>query len=395
MPYYMPAAEYGGPAIWVHESCQALAHSGVLVTVLTTNAGGMEDLDVPVGQPTFLDGVQVYYYPRQWPRRYFYSPQLKRSLQARVRDFDIVHIHGLFTHTAAVGARLSHAAGVPYVLTVHGSLDPVALTHGRLHKRPYLRWVERWSFDHAARLIALSDTETVQIQAYAPQTPVVTLPIGLPELAFAPPPPRNSLGPLAPALVDEPYFLFMSRLHPKKGAELLIQAFRECLRSRPELRLVIAGTGDPKYAARLRATVSSHERDRVLFVGHVAGDTKRALLAHALAFCLPSESEGLPMAVVEALATATPVVITPQCQMPWVGEYGAGWIVPRQPEAWAHALRRLAQDLTGRSRMAERAKKLARERFDGQELAVHLCSLYEEVVAEKGTRGGVPHMGEF
>ena len=375
--YYEPAFEYGGPVTVVAEGCRALARAGASVTVFTTNANGAAELDVPLGQPLDVGGVETWYFPRRKPKGYFYSPALAAELTRRVAEFDVLHLHGLWCHTNLAGRRAA-ADRVPYVATLHGGLDPVMMRKGRLKKRLYWLVHERRNLDQASALVALTEDEKQQIEALGVRAPVVVIPHGLDLGQYSAPPPREELGRLHPCLVSAPYVLFLGRLHPKKSAELLIAAYTRCLADAPELRLVLAGAGEPSYEAKLKALAAQVGTERVLCVGHVSGAPKHALLAHAVAFCLPSESEGLPTACIEAMLSQTPVVISHECHLAEVADEQAGFVVDRTPEAIAEALLQLANDEPRRGATARRARDYAAHTFDSRLVADRTLALYAE-----------------
>ena len=126
-PYFEPAFCYGGPAVSVPNACRALVREGTRVTVFTTTAAGDEELAVVPGAEHDLDGVKVRYFARRPPRTYFRSPALFAAIQQRVTDFDLMHLHGVFCYTNWAAYRAARRADIPYVVTVHGCLDPAVL----------------------------------------------------------------------------------------------------------------------------------------------------------------------------------------------------------------------------------------------------------------------------
>ena len=381
--YFEPAFEYGGPVTVIAEGCRALARAGVSVTVFTTTANGAGELEAPVGQPVNVGGIETWYFGRRSPRGYFYSPAMAAELRRRAADFDLLHVHGLWCHTNLAVRRAALRAGVPYVATLHGGLDPEMMRKGWLKKRVYWGACERRNLDAASALVALTEEERRQVEARKVRAPVAVIPHGLDGSQYAETPPRALLRDLHPSLVSAPYVLFLGRLHPKKGVELLLAALPTVLSHAPDLRLVVAGTGEAPYEAALRSAGARLGEGRVLFVGHVGGDTKRALLAHALAFCLPSRSEGLPAACLEALFSRTPVVISRACHLPEVATEGAGFVVDRTPDAIAQAVVQLAADGELQTRMAAQARVYALRDFEGQVIAQRTLALYHRVAASR------------
>ncbi|MEZ5290846.1 MAG: glycosyltransferase [Vicinamibacterales bacterium] len=176
---------------------------------------------------------------------------------------------------------------------------------------------------------------------------------------------------------------FLGRVHEKKGVQVLLRALEAPALAGHTFAVVIAGPVDEAFRPaldRLRAAASSPER--LVFTGPVAGARKAALFAHAAAFVLPSASEGLPMAALEALASGCPVVLTAACGLPEVTEAGAGLEVAAQPADVAAALARLLGDERLRQEMGRRGRRLAAERFGREAAAERMLALCREVARQ-------------
>ncbi|MFN7132900.1 MAG: glycosyltransferase, partial [Myxococcales bacterium] len=124
VPSFYPATRYGGPIFTVLRLCQALGRAGVEVDVLTTDADGPEALDVPTGQFVEVEGVRVRYCRRDLPFDYASSTELMSFLRARVRDYDLVHVTSTFSHPSHVAGERARTAGVPFLVSPRGSLQP-------------------------------------------------------------------------------------------------------------------------------------------------------------------------------------------------------------------------------------------------------------------------------
>ena len=121
------APRYGGPIVAAAGLTRELARRGHDVTVATTNVDGPGELDVPLDRPVPMDGVDVWYFPIQRPRWYHFSAPMGRTLSRLVRESDVVHIHSIFLWPTTIAAFWCRRLGVPYVVHVAGSLDPVSL----------------------------------------------------------------------------------------------------------------------------------------------------------------------------------------------------------------------------------------------------------------------------
>ena len=181
----------------------------------------------------------------------------------------------------------------------------------------------------------------------------------------------------------DPYVLALSRLHPKKNLELLIDAFLDARAAdaASRWRLVIAGSGDEAYTTRLRQVVAArHAQADVTFAGWVERDAKRVLLQGASLFALPSQHENFGVAVLESLACGVPAVISLEVQLaPALLDAGAGWVVDSTREALTGALTEAMQTEARREEKGQRATAMA-ARFAWPAIARQMVALYDGLV---------------
>lgn len=385
--YFAPAWIYGGPARSILESCQGLAELGEQVRVLTTTANGDAELDAPIGAPVETEGVETWYYPRSYPRSAFHSPALYRAVREQVADFDVVQVHATLLPLGVVACRAAERAGVPYLVTPHGALDPWALRRKALKKALFLRLWERANLVRADAVVVLTEDEKRQVLRLAPGCRAVVAPNGQAPPDLDATPPRSMISEALPSLGARPYVLFLGRLSPKKGLDLLIPAFAHAARAHPDWLLVVAGPDEGGMRLQVERLSRRHGiSERVLLTGMVNGAIKTALIGHAGAFCLPSYSEGLPTAVIEAMMLERPVVLSRQCHMPEVGERGAGWVVDTSIEQVAAGLAE-AMDLPDeREARGARGRALALERFSRDAAARRLRDLYRSCIEARAAR---------
>lgn len=228
---------------------------------------------------------------------------------------DCAHFHGLWQPRFPALARAYAARGIPYVVSPHGMLEPWAWRHRRWKKWPYWHLVEKRWTRRAAAALATGAPEAERQRRFFPTTRIENLPLGLtgtarPDYAGA----RTRLG----WKEDELVLLFLSRIHEKKGLDLLLQALQRLPPSSLQhVRLVIVGPEEqPAYAARCRAIAQqAASRLRVEWSGAVWGDERWPYLQGADLFCLPTHSENFGLAVLEALQVGTPVLTT--TETPW------------------------------------------------------------------------------
>jgi glycosyltransferase involved in cell wall biosynthesis len=389
--YYHPAEVYGGPVHSMHQRSLALAALGHTLITLTTNANGTEDLPVSSTEPVLIDGLSVLYCPRFWfgmkrkPPYLFFSPSLNRRLKKlKPGDFDMMLVHAAWTDIGRLAWKASRRTGIPIIYYTHGCFEPWALNRQFWKKKLYWSLVESRLVQEAAGVIVCNGAEEQVLRNFGISVPIKRIPWGINLLPNQQHSKLSSEKVLLPYLIERPYILFLSRLHPKKGLDLLIPAFAAVAGDFSDWLLVLAGPDEGGTEARVRRQVAEHHlEDRVVLSGRVSGETKHLLLSKAELFVLPSYSEGFPVAVGEALGYGKPIVITNTCYMPEVAEDGAGLIVPPTKEALEEALRNMMGDRAFRLRCGQKALEVARKHFTWEAVAQESLGFYQEILANQ------------
>ena len=228
----------------------------------------------------------------------------------------------------------------------------------------------------ATGLIALTPEEISSFRALGVQTPVHLVPNGIDVEKFRRIARPGSLADLG-ITESQHVILFLSRLHETKGADLLVDAFVRIAQQHREAEPVLAGHDEQGVLGALRATIAAAGlSDRVITPGLVTGERKLDLLARADLFVLPSIGEGLSIATLEALASGTPAILSHECNLPIVGEVGAGAVLDRTAADFARAIDRFLVDPALRQEASERAYALARDRFGWAPILDRLEDIY-------------------
>jgi poly(glycerol-phosphate) alpha-glucosyltransferase len=312
-----------------------------------------------------------------------FSFSFARAMRANVQAFDVVHAHAVWNFCTYWAMRTAYEARVPYVVAPQGSFEPWALAQSAMKKRLVGPLTEIPLFNRAAALQALTETEAAQFRRFGLTAPAVVVPNGVDLAKFdrKAPPLAVQLG-LAPGAAT---LLFMSRLHPKKGLDVLLRAFAQVSAALPALTLVIAGndagTGYAGELTRLAGTLGIGDRCR--FAGEVRGEAKLDMLAGADAFVLPSHSEGLPVAAIEAMAAALPVILTPGCNLPEVASAGAGLIVEPVPEMLARAIGDLFANRDAARAMGDNGRRLVAGKFTWRRIGAETLGIYRNLLARR------------
>jgi len=366
----------GGPSILMRTLARALSQAGMDVHVATTDDNGPERLRVPLGVAQHEDGATFWYFARQ-TRFYTFSWPLTRWLARHVHEFDLVHIHALFSYAALPAALLAHRAGVPYIVRPLGTLN----RWGMMHRRPGLkqvsfRLIETPILRDASLIHFTSEQERSEAMDLDIRTPSVVIPNPLPSSSSACP--RGQFREQYPQLTNRTILLFLSRFDRKKGLDLLIDAFVKVRAKAPDVALVLAGGGDPSLIAELRAHAERlGVASDIFWPGFLDGPEKWAAFADADLFVLPSYSENFGIAVVEAMAAGLPVVVSDQvgihCE---IASAQAGAVVPCHAAELARALLHLFQDAPMRIAMGQNGKCLAQTQFSTENVGRKLIAAY-------------------
>jgi glycosyltransferase involved in cell wall biosynthesis len=301
-----------------------------------------------------------------------------KQLLSLIEESDLVHIHGLWQSPSLLGGWLSRRCQTPYVVSAHGMLEPWALRTRRWKKSIYAAATERRTLARAACLRALTCDEVSDYRAFGLTNPIAVVPNGVhipdtgPELfldAF-------------PTMRGRRLLLYLGRIHYKKGPDVLVKAWGLVAKRFPEVQLVIAGPDFERTEAAIKELAARlGVSDTITFAGLLRGDLKWSALAACSLFVLPSHSEGFSVAVLEALGSGKPVLISPQCHFPDVIERNCGWIVEpnvdRISELLAVALQMPPNTLAD---MGARGRALVQQKYDWNEVGSQMAGVYRWVL---------------
>ena len=386
VPTYLPAVRYGGPIRSVHALCRELAAVGHDVEVFTTSVDGPSDSDVPLMRPVELEGVKVTYFPSRILRRLYWSPPMRKALEASVAGFDAVHLHAVYLWPILAGARAARAHNIPYVISPRGMLVPELIRRkSRWVKEAWIGLIERPNLEAAAAIHATSTVEASHIARFGWRLPRIAM---IPHGVDDPPPP--SAEPLSAdvvaAIAGGPMVLAFGRISWEKGLDRLIAALSRA----PAVRAVIAGDDADGHAAYLasEATRLGVAQRVAILPRHVSGADKEALFAAARLYAMTSLSENFGIAAFEAMRRGLPVLATPDVGMSEiVREIDAGAVVEPTPEAIAAGLDRLFADPEACRSKGEAGRRHVIDHYGWPAIAHRMAALYRSIVdASKGAR---------
>jgi glycosyltransferase involved in cell wall biosynthesis len=312
-----------------------------------------------------------------WPasRRPWFSSKLRARMSDVIRQADGVHIHGLWESSTAVAASLARNLGIPYILSAHGMLEPWALRSGHAKKLLYSFLVERKNVRDAACLHALTVKEADQYIRYGSRSPIAVIPNGVDIPHDADP---SIFLSTYPELQGKRIILFLARLHPKKGLDLLLEAWSSIAPSCPDAHLVLAGPDSEGTRATLESFIANRSLARsVTFTGMLRNEMKWSALAAAECFVLPSRSEGLSVSLLEAMGSGLPVIVTEACNMPEIETFATGWQVEPSAQALAMGMAELLRNTPGENgAMGLRGLKLIRTNYTWPAVARQMAEVY-------------------
>jgi glycosyltransferase involved in cell wall biosynthesis len=385
-PHYAPAWAYGGPPRIAHALCKELAARDHHVTVFTNDSLGPGQRYVGP-RPAEIDGVRIFYFRNLSnalkARLNLSTPLgLERTARRLLPAFDLIHCHELRTVENLIVTPVAAQLRKPLLLTPHGTL-PYETGRGGI-KAMWDRLFGRALMRRFAHVAAESEQAMREVRALRarlalpPKVDYRIIPNGVTPDEFASLPPSEAFRARWGIPLDAPLVLFLGRLHPRKGLDVLIPALARA--SVPDAWLAVVGPDEGAHGAARALAGKMGLGDRAVFTGLLGGDDKLAALAAADVFALPAVGEGMPIAALEACASGLPVLLSEGCNLPEVAAAGAGRVLPRDVEAWAEALEALLSDPEARATMSELARRMVGERFTWSAVVDRLEAFYDAIL---------------
>jgi glycosyltransferase involved in cell wall biosynthesis len=369
----------GGVAEGVRQLTPHLAAHGVSTTLIS-----LDPPDAPwlIDQPCSTIGVGPV------ATGYGYRLGLPFRIRALAQQHDAVIIEGIWQYHAFATWRALRGTGIPYFVYPHGMLDPWfkrTYPFKHLKKWAYWPWADYRVLRDAKAVLFTTEKERLLARQsfWLYQANEVVVGYG----TSAPPGDSQQQRELFlsrfPQLRGQRILLFLSRIHPKKGVDLLIEAFAAVAATDPRLQLVIAGPDQVGWQAKLQQRAAElGVANRITWPGMLSGDLKWGAFRTAELFCLPSHQENFGIVVAEALACGLPVAIAEPVNISVeVSAAGAGLVHPDTADGTTEALRQwLALDESARELMKQRAIQLFAERFDFASVARNLIPVLQSAL---------------
>jgi len=341
---------------------RALEANGCAVDLLTVKEAA--------GRPSDMNATACAHALRSFPilAALRLSPELKKALTAAAPSADVIHNHGLWLMPNVYAGLAARQADRPFVVSPRGMLAPEALRLSRRKKRLFWALVQNQALAKAAAWHATSAVEAADIRNFGIRAPIAVIANGIDVNREA----AQHVGGAQQRTV-----LFLSRLHPHKRLQNLIEAWSSVSAQRPEWRLTIVGPDEGGHRAELEGLARKRGAERISFLGAVYGERKNQVLASADLFVLPTKSENFGLAVAEALAAGVPAIVTKGA--PWAGleTESCGWWIDHGVEPLKAALlEATALPASMRQEMGARGRAWMARDFSWDAVAQQMIALY-------------------
>ncbi len=368
----LDAVAGGGTVERTLQMSRHLVRSGVSCTILATDLGWSST------RAKDFEGVEVIVLPCWWKRFYLPKPALG-AIRDAVARADVVHLMGHWTVLNALVYFYARRFGKPYVVCSAGAL-PI-FGRSRFLKRLYNFVIGCVIVRRAARCIAITPSELTQFEYYGVNPDHVTvIPNGIDRQDFVVEDDGNLRDRMG--VGTEPFILFIGRLSPIKGPDLLLRAF---IGLGPEFvchHLIFAGPDDGMLSELRALAHASAVESRVHFVGYLGGNDKSRAYYEACLVAVPSRQEAMSIVVLEAGSVGTPVLITDRCGFTEVGLAEGGWVVPATVEALRNGLVAILHDHHALIEKGRMLQQMVHERFQWKTLVSQYLFLYEQILRE-------------
>ncbi|MFP4027263.1 MAG: glycosyltransferase [Candidatus Brocadiia bacterium] len=340
--------------------------------------------DKRTNQESPIEGLKLRLFDGGWPRSWARSSALTDEFRRSVENVDVIHMMDFWGHPIWACSRIARQTGTPSVLRPAGALNPRRVSRKYWKKKPYLEVLGRGILRRASCVQACSDQEKRHLRASGYDGRMQMIPNGISAQQFRDLPCKSIADETWPELRRKRVVLFMGRIAPEKGFDVLVPAWAEYLKrvNHGGSVLVIAGPDREGYKGKVLKWMNQYGvRDSVVFVGTVSGDEKLALYNRADVFILPSYSENFGIVVPEAMASRTPVITT--TGTPWheLEELEIGRYVAPEPEPLSEALQELLGLSDGERRdMGERARAYVFEHYEWGRISERILDLYRSLI---------------
>ncbi|MGH7884208.1 MAG: glycosyltransferase, partial [Thermodesulfobacteriota bacterium] len=355
---------------------QNLNKCGVETIIAATNAGFSED-EFSINNEIEYKQVKIIFFPLEFSEAYKYSSKLEKWLKKSVSNYDIVHIHAVFSHSSLAASKACINSKVPYVLRPLGSLDPWSLKQRKLLKKILFKFGVLKMINSASMIHYTSDSEKELAEKKINNTKGFVIPLSVDQSFLE----YNNEQSVLKKHDESSYILFLSRIHHKKGIGLLISAFLKLKEDKKfsDLRFIIAGDGEKEYVRKIKNTAS--ENGDIIFTGWLNEEEKKSALYNAKLLVLPSYQENFGLCLIESMAMGVPVLISRNVNLYEdiiAGE--AGWVCEMDQDSIHNSLKDILNNDEMRKEFGINGKKLVENNYTNKVVTQKLMKIYNSIL---------------
>ncbi len=370
--------EKGGVVRAVLDMCHLMAEAGWKVTLVTGDAS-----DVPESWKNGEPG-QPRAFEIKLPQIVFgdFNQKDSKLIKELIEEADVVHLHTIWDTVNLRVAKYAKEYETPYIISTHGMLDEWALHQRHLKKQVYWMLFGRRFFDEAASIHCTAEGEKDQASFWGPGSKMVVCPLCFDTADYGSlPGPNIAKKEISVLNSDRPKVLFLSRIHHKKGIDVLINATRRLKEQGTEIELIIAGPGDASYRNSLeKLAIESGVQEQVHFLGMVRGTTKISLYEACDLFALATKQENFGIVLVEAMACKLPVITTPMVDIWPEIKRGGAEIVSPDSRSFASTIQEFLADREQTKLRGEQGRDFVFEWLATDRIAEVYAKMYQDAI---------------
>jgi glycosyltransferase involved in cell wall biosynthesis len=328
----------------------------------------------------FIKGYKLF-----GPEKLWFSPDIKKKArQTEKGDYNIIHQHGIWTGTSKATLTFAQKK-IPTIVAPHGSLNKWVLDISAWKKRIALTAYERKNLELASCLHATSENEVADFRNFGLKNPIAYIENGIQKKNLYIKGNANRFREQYGIEGDKRILLFLSRISPKKGLIMLVNAINSIRNVFDSWQLIIAGVDEFDHKRDVELLIRQlNLTDRIKIIGPLFNDSKNDAFEAAELFILPSHSEGSPMVVLDSLAAGVPVVTTKASSWEDLNKYDCGWWSDINSSSITNCLKEaLSYTEKDLQEMGQKGKKLISEKYTWDKLANKTLELYGWLLKEK------------
>jgi len=363
--------KYGGPSSAIIDICKEQKRQGIIPEVATTFFKG---------EKIYLKGIKVHSFQTN-SKRYAISFKLRKWLINNIKNYDLIHIHSIFCYSTLIASKLARKNKIPYIIRTTGQLYIYALKNkSYIIKKICIALYEKKNLKHASAIHFTANDERKNIAINLNNKKSYVLPLGVENNKNIP---KRLFNQYFKELKNKNILLFLSRIHPKKGLDVLIPSLREILIKNKAWVFVIAGSGEDKYTRKLKELVKKHKLiKKVFFTGFISGDKKSALLQYSDIFILPSHSENFGIAIIEAMQAGLPVLISDKVAISEnLKINNASLIFSLNKKSIENKLNHAIKNIKLRNNLSLNGQKLVKKEYNWQVITKRQITIYKKMIS--------------